>query len=74
MFGVAAKTSPNTSVRFTPVANEWRNNLELQLYIDYWEAVEAAERRLNVISVPSLFAVLFLTVNDWNVPHRKRKT
>lgn len=24
---------------YRPVANEWRNNLELQLYIDYWEAV-----------------------------------
>ncbi|EGZ49884.1 single-stranded-DNA-specific exonuclease RecJ [Neisseria wadsworthii] len=23
---------------YRPVANEWRNNLELQLYIDYWEA------------------------------------
>ncbi|MRN38687.1 single-stranded-DNA-specific exonuclease RecJ [Neisseria sp. N95_16] len=23
---------------YRPVANEWRNNVELQLYIDYWEA------------------------------------
>lgn len=23
---------------YRPVANEWRNNIELQLYIDYWEA------------------------------------
>lgn len=23
---------------YRPIANEWRNNLELQLYIDYWEA------------------------------------
>lgn len=23
---------------YHPVANEWRNNIELQLYIDYWEA------------------------------------
>ncbi|ASK26789.1 single-stranded-DNA-specific exonuclease RecJ [Neisseria chenwenguii] len=24
---------------YRPVANEWRNNVELQLYVDYWEAV-----------------------------------
>ena len=24
---------------YRPVANEWRNNIELQLYIDYWETV-----------------------------------
>ncbi len=24
---------------YRPVANEWRNQLELQLYVDYWEAV-----------------------------------
>ncbi|WP_253353567.1 single-stranded-DNA-specific exonuclease RecJ [Neisseria perflava] len=23
---------------YRPVANEWRNNIELQLYVDYWEA------------------------------------
>ncbi len=23
---------------YRPVANEWRNDIELQLYIDYWEA------------------------------------
>ena len=23
---------------YRPIANEWRNNVELQLYIDYWEA------------------------------------
>lgn len=23
---------------YRPVANEWRNNVELQLYVDYWEA------------------------------------
>ena len=23
---------------YRPVANEWRDNIELQLYIDYWEA------------------------------------
>ena len=22
---------------YRPIANEWRNNVELQLYIDYWE-------------------------------------
>ena len=23
---------------YRPIANEWRDNIELQLYIDYWEA------------------------------------
>ena len=26
---------------YRPVANEWRNQMELQLYVDYWEAVSA---------------------------------
>ena len=24
---------------YRPVANEWRDQIELQLYVDYWEAV-----------------------------------
>lgn len=29
---------PKIRTVYRPVANEWRNNIELQLYIDYWEA------------------------------------
>lgn len=28
---------------YRPVANEWRNQLELQLYVDYWENAAAAD-------------------------------
>ncbi|WP_404566430.1 glycosyltransferase, partial [Neisseria gonorrhoeae] len=33
-------TEHSSTIRtvYRPVANEWRDNLELQLYIDYWEA------------------------------------
>ena len=29
---------PRIRLVYRPVANEWRNNTELQLYVDYWEA------------------------------------
>lgn len=40
MFWRCVEELPNViRTVYRPVANEWRNQVELQLYVDYWEAV-----------------------------------
>ena len=42
MFWRCVEELPNViRTVYRPVANEWRNQVELQLYVDYWEAVSA---------------------------------